>query len=952
MHSRLSNSTLLQNIASAVQALKDEHCSDFPPLQSWLNVVNALAEKKGVGFLGPSRCGKSSLLNALLGAQILPDSTYLQLNRVKDRGTTSVVTEIIVDKEVKSFRFTITYVSGNKLLEVLQLYKIESTVEKEDDESPNRSKPAKTNQIQLWTQLVEQFLQDECTVDPKGPLEILVGSVTAMIHTWQKDRSVFEFSNSDDARAFLKDYGAGNLPLSVVISRIKLESAFPDSSLDPGTVLYDIPGSDDTDERRAAQRLEGIRQIRKAILLSPDSLNTETTKASLQHLIGANLIEGSLVVKTKFLEPDLVKAWKKNGKTDPNVLFGEEESTKALSDVLTSLQCGVQPPKLLLYDYQTNRMDGGEYNRQVLVQIVQHLNSLTDDESQVVGQLPFVLAQAADDVCTARKSSQDPITINIDEFENLGTRWKSSPNSIREVLIAKILDAILKTYELDYHHWRSARNWVTQLRMMRRVKSNIFDLFAEDLDKCQISLRKWMKSVALTHHLPDRDCSFVETLTESFRNQLSDIGLIISQIVSRIVYDAYVPVSQRRNNSPCFKAPYKLLRSLKREIRASENKIHDTLERIMENVWEQLLSSVKRIEFKINIYKIRVPFMSDLEALKDRDVAQISAILDLVDFYNESFPGLLPKCVPLTAVDRHILQVGPCFNAEGWDSVLQEQLSSSKDITVVILRFLGLKPKDLQRLAAILPRNVEAIDCSGNDLNFASLPARFESVTIAAALQKTLPPQNACPEIKFSPLRQKLTYQPASASFWFIIFDSTLSGAIEGAGILEEFCTAWKLPFETVDLTQHNAWKHIVGLGKKELLSRHVILYFACHGGMSVEGTSIVCAKSENCALSDLIDGSAKFACTIILDSCQTKTTAVASEFHSDCLIAQSAPPRMVALDNTKYIICLVKEFKRAPQPFYSALCNGHRNFTNENIGELPVIKLYGNFPFDAAFWR
>ena len=155
----------------------------------------------------------------------------------------------------------------------------------------------------------------------------------------------------------------------------------------------------------------------------------------------------------------------------------------------------------------------------------------------------------------------------------------------------------------------------------------------------------------------------------------------------------------------------------------------------------------------------------------------------------------------------------------------------------------------------------------------------------------------------------------------------------------------------SVDITQPNAWNLLVQKGKSKLVNQPLALYFACHGGMSFGGVSLVSANGVAYSLTDLIDGRALYPCAFILDSCQTLINTTAEDIQGSCLVAQSAPTRRVAWDNTKYIQCLVKEFNQPAQPLHSAIANAHRHFSNENMGELPILKVYGSFPIDSYFW-
>ena len=949
----MHNSAQLQELSSKVQALKDQHFPNSGTLEGWLTSVNEFAKKKGVGFLGPSRSGKSSLLNNLLGDNFLPDSSYLAGKGVaSDRGTTSVVTEIIVNRSLEEYHISVLLIEEEWHQSIRPLF--EKMILEKDEKCTDPD----------FKKLVTTFLETELNIVdiPKYLAQVKDEKFQDPVLAYVRGHNFvlkFVADTKKKVREYLTNYGAGKHPVSVLAHRVLVEGPFPKSNIHNGAVLIDIPGSNDLNERREAQRVIGIREIKKAILLCPENISSKSTKKDLKYMIGEKLFQQSLVVKTRFLTPGVVKKWKKKGVSKENlgIKLGEAGSQEALNLLIRSeLKCNAEPPRCLCYDHFTDDLDE-EYNINVLRSITNHLNTLTVDETEFLERLPLVLAKVADETCTAQPIKQ--ITLDAATFTNLATHWQNSVNGVSTYLTKIILEDSLQSYQSNYHNWRSARNWAYELRMLPPIRRSISKALEQSLNQICVSLRQWITDITKSYALPlSNDNLFFDGLRSSFESNLTDVLEIIRSVVDNIQLDAYVSVKQRGGNTPSWGSPsFKYLEVYRTRIESPviQSQLRNALRRAADRTWNGIQTHLQIMTSKMNSFITSTPFVAQLDQLNTTHVAGISAILDLVDNFNT----FLSCGDPPHAVQDNILQVGPRFKSQNVITLLEEQLKAHPEVTVVILRFLTLNQDDLKPLVKLISSfpKVTAIDFSGNELSLANIYWGFSINAVAAAFMvntNVIPQNQNRISIRYHPARTAKNAQGLQTvitpAHWIIIYDSTLLGAVAGSKHLIDFCVSKQLTYSAVDITQPNAWHALVQEGKSKLLNQPLALYFACHGGMSCGGVSVISANGIAYSLADLIDGTARHPCAIILDSCQSITNTAAEDILGSCLVAQSAPTKRVAFDNTKYVQCLVEEFNRSG-PLHSAIANAHRNFSNMNIGELPILKIYGAFPVHSFFW-
>jgi len=297
-------SSLLPELHSILELASEatpKHCNDI--LQSLQQSLKLQEENGGIAFFGHTGHGKSTVLNAVLGCELLP--TKLHFDRKKksiDRAITSAVTEIrIVDeKDQPKFSLALSFVSP---LDWIHIRKREYL----DSFSKKAKANEKTETDSFFKQLYEgnsspfgvsfNWLGWRESLEKENNNEMMADPIYRFLCGQQYYRR--SFSNATNLREYLMEVACGTSVMAVLISGVVISGSFPESKLSPGTVLFDVPGSGDIVFEREQQRLMALRRARRAVLVCGEQPNNQQTVDDIKDLVSHRLTQACLFVRTK-----------------------------------------------------------------------------------------------------------------------------------------------------------------------------------------------------------------------------------------------------------------------------------------------------------------------------------------------------------------------------------------------------------------------------------------------------------------------------------------------------------------------------------------------------------------------------------------------------------------------------------------------------------------------------
>jgi hypothetical protein len=226
-----------------------------------------------LALLGTTRAGKSTLVNALLGIDLLPTSY-----------TKPCTSGVIVCAHSDSPSLTIEYES----LEAIDKARRQALVEAERLEQENSSPEAK--------KALERF---RVLMDLPGDLTAseLINQVRA--HDWRetvKSRAgqteTIEFGEIAEIKEMLKDLLSSEGQLWPMVLQCRIESRFP--VLEGGLQIVDLPGTNDPDLARTQLTRQFVRTVRAlAIVTSSSNIGTDIQDAVSGADVLDRLMEGT-----------------------------------------------------------------------------------------------------------------------------------------------------------------------------------------------------------------------------------------------------------------------------------------------------------------------------------------------------------------------------------------------------------------------------------------------------------------------------------------------------------------------------------------------------------------------------------------------------------------------------------------------------------------------------------